>query len=282
MRGVVLLALLVSTSLAAAGAAPSASAPTPKIDRFDGSRAYASVRRQVALGPRPAGSRASARLAEQLRAALPRGRFQPVPGGLRNVIGVVPGRQPGRTVIVGAHYDTKDLAGFVGANDGASGVAVVLELARIIRAHPVRPTILFALFDGEESPSDGPQDDFYARGLRGSKVAAEAFKAESMVLLDMVGDRALRIPREQNSDARLWSRLRAAAKRVGVGSVFPRRTSGAVADDHVPFARKGVTAIDVIDFDFACWHRTCDQLSAVSPRSLDAVGETTLELLRAL
>ena len=149
MRGFVLL-VVVSACLAIAGAAPSAPAPTPKVDRFDSNRAYTWVRRQVALGPRPAGSAASRRLAVQLRAALPRGSFQAVPGGLRNVIGRVPGRQPGRTVIVGAHYDTKDLPGFVGANDGASGVAVVLELARIVRAHPVRPTIVFVLFDGEE------------------------------------------------------------------------------------------------------------------------------------
>ena len=280
MRALVVLAA-VSTCLAVAGAAPSAPAPIPKVDRFDSNRAYTWVRRQVALGPRPAGSAASRRLAVQLRAALPRGSFQAVPGGLRNVIGRVPGRQPGRTVIVGAHYDTKDLPGFVGANDGASGVAVVLELARIVRSHPVRPTIVFVLVDGEESPH-GDGADFYEHGLRGSKVAAAKFQAESMILLDMVGDRQLRIPREGNSNRQLWLRLRAAAKRVGVGSVFPPGTTGAVADDHLPFIREGIPAIDLIDFDFACWHRRCDNLTAVSVRSLDAVGETTLELLRTL
>src|SRR5688572_31128735 len=112
-----MLSAVVAICLAGAGGAPSALAPQPKVDRFDSGRAYTWVRRQVALGPRPAGSTASRKLAGQLRAALPRGTFQPVPGGLRNVIGVVPGRQPSRTVIVGAHYDTKDLPGFVGAND---------------------------------------------------------------------------------------------------------------------------------------------------------------------
>ncbi len=281
MRGFVLL-VVVSACLAVAGAAPSAPAPTPKVDRFDSNRAYTWVRRQVALGPRPAGSAASRRLAVQLRAALPSGSFQAVPDGLRSVIGRVPGREPQRTVIVGAHYDTKDIPGFVGANDGASGVAVVLELARIVRAHPVRPTILFVLFDGEESPADAPDEDFFERGLRGSKAAASAFKAESMILLDLVGDRQLRIPRERNSNRQLWAKLRAAAKRVGVGSAFPPGSVPPIADDHMPFVTKRVPAIDIIDFDFACWHRTCDQLSAVSPRSLDAVGEATLELLRAL
>jgi glutaminyl-peptide cyclotransferase len=281
MRGLVVLTAL-SMCVAAAGASPSGLAPSPTVDRFDGARAYTWVRRQVAIGPRSAGSPASRRLAGQLRAALPRGRFQPVPGGLRNVIGVVPGRQPQRMVIVGAHYDTKDLPGFVGANDGGSGVAVVLELARIVRAHPVRPTIVFALFDGEESPSDGPQDDFYEHGLRGSKAAAAAFEAESMILLDMVGDRDLRIPRERNSNRQYWARLRAAAQRVGVGSVFPPATVPAVIDDHVPFVRKGIIAVDLIDFEFACWHLRCDNLSKVSARSLDAVGEATFELLRTL
>ena len=205
-----------------------------------------------------------------------------MPGGLRNVIGVVPGRQPQRTVIVGAHYDTKDIPGFVGANDGASGVAVVLELARVVRAHPVRPTIVFTLFDGEESPRGTPDEDFSKRGLRGSRVAANAFRAEAMILLDLVGDKNLRIPREQNSNPRLWALLRAAALRVGVGSVFPPATFPAVSDDHEPFLRKGIPGIDLIDFEFACWHLRCDNLSAVSVRSLDAVGEATLELLRAL
>ena len=158
----------------------------------------------------------------------------------------------------------------------------MLELARIVRAQPVRPTILFVLFDGEESPADAPDEDFYEHGLRGSKVAASAFKAESMILLDLVGDRQLRIPREQNSNRKLWAKLRAAAKRVGVGSAFPPGSVPPIGDDHMPFVTKGVPAIDVIDFVFPCWHRRCDNLSAVSTRSLDAVGEATLELLRTL
>jgi Zn-dependent M28 family amino/carboxypeptidase len=215
-----------------------------------------------------------------LRSALPRGRFQPVPGGLRNVVGTVPGRDPGRLVVIGAHYDTKDIPDFVGANDGASGVAVVLQLAAAIRPRTLGPTVAFVLFDGEESPA-GSQD-FLADGLRGSKVAAPVFRrAEAMILLDMIGDRDLSLPREQNSDPYLWSRLRAAARRVGTAAILPARASGPVLDDHIPFLREGVRSIDLIDFDFPCWHATCDDLSAVSQRSLDAVGETVLELLRA-
>ena len=83
-----------------------------------------------------------------------------MPGGLRNVVGFVPGRDPSRTVVVGAHYDTKDLPGFVGANDGAGGTALVVELARTVKPRELRPSVVFILFDGEESPRTQP-GDFY-------------------------------------------------------------------------------------------------------------------------
>ena len=274
-----LLALATASAilLATAGAAPAA-----RPDRFDEAAAWAFVRRQVALGPRPAGSPPSRRLAAILRASIPRGRYQEVPGGLRNVIGIVAGRQPGRVVVVGAHYDTKDLPRFVGANDGASGTAVVRQLARQIRPRQLRPTVVFVFFDGEEAPRGVPDSEFERYGLRGSKVAAPTLRhAEAAIILDFVGDRRLAFPRERNSDRTLWSRLRRAAGRVGHGRHFPARERSGILDDHVPFVRAGVPAIDLIDFDFACWHRPCDNLSAVSPRSLDVTGESVLELLRS-
>jgi glutaminyl-peptide cyclotransferase len=270
-------AVVVVLLLAAAAAA--APAPRPTVDRFDEQRAFAFLERQVGLGPRSAGSAASRTLAAILRAELPSARYQPVPGGLRNVVARIPGRDPRRTVVIGAHYDTKEVPGFVGANDGASGTAVALELARTVRPRSVTPSLVFVFFDGEESPSD--KADITRFGLRGSKVAARAFRgAEAMILLDFVGDRDLSLPREANSDLALWARLRRAARRVGVAEVFPARSSGGVVDDHIPFLRRGVPSVDLIDFDFPCWHLTCDDLSAVSVRSLDAVGETLLELLR--
>jgi glutaminyl-peptide cyclotransferase len=280
--GVALVILVATGNGPFADGANDAPPPRPRFDRFDEHAAFRLLREQVELGPRPAGSEASRLLGERLRSLLPDGRFQDVPGGLRNVIGTVRGRQPGY-VVVGAHYDTKDVPGFVGANDGASGTAVVTELARTLRRP--RHTLRFVLFDGEESPGsdDLSVAEFEAQGLRGSKVAASSFRdARAMVLLDFVGDRRLSIPREAYSRPGLWRRLRAAAERVGVERVFPDETQGGVFDDHVPFLRAGIPAIDLIDFDFSCWHRRCDDLSAVSRRSLDAVGETVYELLASL
>jgi glutaminyl-peptide cyclotransferase len=281
--GITLVALVATDNLPFTGDHEADGSPTRPaavhVDRFDGAAAFRLLRRKVELGPRPAGSPESRRLARLLRRIVPGGRYQEVPGGLRNVVGSVPGREPGY-VVVGAHYDTKEIPGFVGANDGASGTAVVAELARTIRRP--RHTVRFVFFDGEESPGRGSAD-FEEKGLRGSKVAAGAFEdARAMVLLDFVGDRRLSIPREANSDPGLWRRLRAAARRVGAGPVFPDRTGGSVIDDHIPFLDAGVPSIDVIDFTFPCWHRRCDDMSAVSERSVDAVGETVFELLRAL
>ena len=252
-----------------------------RLDSFDERRAWRALRRQVALGPRPAGSAAARTLARDARRRLPRGRIEKVPGGLANVVGTVPGRRP--AVLVGAHYDTKDLDGFVGANDGASATAVVLELARVL-ASSKRPSgapeLRFVLFDGEESPDDALP--FYSSGLRGSRAYAARHRREigAVVLLDMVGDVRLSIPREESSDKRLWRRLRDSARAAGTLAAFPDATRSAILDDHTPFLRAGIPAIDVIDFEFDCWHRLCDDLDVVSPRSLDTVGETVAHMLR--
>lgn len=252
----------------------------PAPDRFDGGRALQDVRMQVALGARPAGSPASRELAGRIARRVPRAHFQALPVGLRNVVGRIQGRDPSRTVILGAHYDTKDLPGFVGANDGGSGVAVLLELARVIRPRSVRPNVVLLFFDGEEKPRE--EGDFLTEGVRGSRAAVRLFKRRwPVVVVDMVGDRSLSIPREAESNAALWRRLRAAAVRAGAGAAFPPQTRGAVYDDHTPFARAGFPAVDVIDFTFPCWHMLCDDLSAVSATSLDRVGETLVAFLRA-
>ncbi len=273
----------------AASAQAASALPRASADRFDGDRALALVRRQVAFGPRPAGSPALRRLAGDLRRRLPRGRFEPVPGdppGMRNVVGTIPGRRP--ALVIGAHYDTEaTVANFVGANDGAAGTAVAVELGRALRALR-RPAgareIRIVLFDGEEEPASGDQGNFFATGLRGSRayVAAHAREVGAMVLLDYVGNRGLRLPRERSSNPALWAQLRAAARAVGVGRVFPDRTGGGVIDDHTPFLAAGIPAIDLIDITYRYRDTPQDTVDKLDVRALDAVGETVVELVRRL
>src|SRR4051794_17348323 len=167
-------------------------APRPSVDRFDERQAWKWLVAQVELGPRPAGSPASRQLAGRLKAALPRGSYQPVPGGLQNVVGFVRGRDPSRYVVVAAHYDTKELPGFVGANDGAGGTAVLVQLARTIKPRTIGPSVLFLALDGEEAPAGVPDSRFVTYGIRGAKVAAPVYrKAKAMILLDFVANKNL-------------------------------------------------------------------------------------------
>lgn len=263
-------------------------APRATTNRFDGSRAYALLREQVEeYGWRPAGSAALRRLAVRLRALLPRGRFENVPGqpGLRNIVGSVPGRMP--ALVVAAHYDVEaSPAGFVGANDGAAGTAAVVTLARAFARAP-RPrnarALRFVLFDGEEEPAGC--EPFAECGLRGSKAYAKRHAGETraLVLLDYIAERrGLSFPREAGSDPELWGQLRSSARSVGVGALFPNRMAGAILDDHTPFTQRGVPAIDVIDFDYPQRDTLADNLSAVAQRSLDAVGEAVHRLVARL
>ena len=253
------------------------------VDRFDASRAWDLLVEQVELGPRPTGSEALRVLGERLVERLPNGRIEVEEGGIRNLVGRVRGSKP--AVLVAAHYDTKDLPGFVGAEDGAGATAAVIEIARVMRRarRPAgAPELRFVLFDGEECPDD--TRDFYSCGLRGSRpyAAEHARELKAMVLLDFIAQKDLALRRDASADRRLWQRLRAAARRAGTIRHFPAAPQGAILDDHTPFLRAGVPAIDLIDFDFDCWHQPCDDLSAVSPRSLDRSGETVVELLRTM
>jgi glutaminyl-peptide cyclotransferase len=260
-----------------------------EVDRFDSDRAWRLVRQQVAVGQRPAGSPQLRRLAADLRPLLPDGRFEPVPGepGLRNIVGTLPGRRPG--IVVGAHYDTLvKPKGFVGANNGAAGTAVVIEAARAVAEAEQREgarEVRFVLFDGEEPAVGLPEEsaDFYHTGLRGSRayVKAHPDRTAAMVLLDYVGNKGLRLPREGSSNLALWARLRAAARSVGAGSVFPPESADPIVDDHTPFLTEGVPAVDLIDWTYP-GHDLRDGLDKLSRKSLDAVGETVVELVLRL
>lgn len=248
----------------------------------------------MAIGPRPSGSAGGRR---EVRFVVRRLREAGVHGirvqrPLRNVVARIPGREPG-TVVAGAHYDTKDVPGFVGANDGASGVAVVLELARTLPQTLSGPSIDLVLFDAEESSR---RASFASGGDRGSRQFVRYAEAggrqgspslasiRAMVLFDMVADCDLEIPREANSDEGLYGAFADAAE----GTPFGGESAG-VLDDHTPFIQAGVPAVDLIDFDYgpgpspgAWWHTREDDLSHVCARSLGAVGAPALAVLPGL
>lgn len=290
MRASHTLAASVALFLVVVGASPSsAAAHGLRVDRFDADRTWRIVERQLAYGQRPAGSAQLRELARKLRRLLPNGRFEALPGepGLRDVVGTLPGRRPG--IVLGAHYDTlAKPAGFVGANNGAAGTAVVVEAARALRRVP-RPRnareLRFVLFDGEEPAVGLPEEstDFYRTGLRGSRAYVERHphRTGAMILLDYVGNRGLRLPREGSSTPALWRRVREAAIRTGAARFFPDTTGATIIDDHTPFLRAGVPAVDLIDWSYP-GHDLSDQLDKLSRQSLDAVGETVVELVAGL
>jgi glutaminyl-peptide cyclotransferase len=283
------LVIALLALLALAGCGDSGDEDQERTDRFDAKRAFALVERQVDFGQRPAGSPQLRKLAIALRPLLPSGRFEPIPGepGLRNVIGTLPGREP--AIVVGAHYDTLvKPRGFVGANNGAAGTAVVIEAARALRLAPAAPDarkVNFVLFDGEEPRAGLPEEsmDFYSEGLRGSRayVAAHPGETSSMILLDYVGNRDLRLPREASSTEALWGRLLAAAEATGAQRFFSNEAGPEIIDDHAPFLRAGVPAIDLIDWSYP-GHSLADGLDRISRQSLDAVGETIVQLVEEL
>ncbi|HMC06083.1 MAG TPA: M28 family peptidase [Solirubrobacterales bacterium] len=266
--------------------------------RFDARRAFADLRAQVRIGPRSAGSRGAARevrfIERRLRGAgVDEIRLQ---RPYRNLVARIPGAEAG-SVVVGAHYDTKDIPGFVGANDGASGVAVLLELARALPRHLDGPSIYFAFFDAEESPRGESFDRGGDRGSRqfvrlarrgGGQGSPPLHRIRAMVLFDMVGDCALGVPREANSSPGLYGTFARAGAEAGSSSPFVGQGPG-VLDDHTPFIEAGVPAVDLIDFDYgpgptpgAWWHTRQDDLRHVCASSLDAVGAPALAALPAV
>jgi glutaminyl-peptide cyclotransferase len=288
-------AVLVAAGVAVAAVMRGDSKPEPRpaatarVDRFDSDRAWKLVELQLTYGQRPAGSPQLRRLATQLRHRLPGGHFEPIPGepGLRNVVGTIPGKRPG--LVIGAHYDTLvKPQGFIGANNGAAGSAIVVELGRALQRLK-RPAgareIRLVLFDGEEPAAGLPEEssDFYHQGLRGSRAYIKAHKdrTDAMVLLDYVGNKNLRLPREASSTQELWDDVRAAARAVGVARTFPDTTQTAIVDDHTPFLRQGIPAVDLIDWSYP-GHDLSDTIDKLSPRSIDAVGETMVELVRRM
>ena len=282
--------------LAPAGAAGSTETVQAK-PVFDSAKAFEHLKQMVAIGPRPAGSaqlrQTRAYITRQISSYGLRVEEQPFtaqtpigPIEMVNLIVRLPGTRPDRLLITG-HYDTKLFKDqvFVGASDGASSAAFLVELARVLKDQPRELTYELVWFDGEEAVIDWDIEKDSTYGSRYYVQAARKAKAlasiKAMVLVDMIGDRDLRILRESNSTPWLVDIIWAAANRVGHGGTFVEQST-AIEDDHLPFLRAGVPAVDIIDLDYPAWHHVtecCDDLSRVSARSLQIVGDVLLAAL---
>jgi glutaminyl-peptide cyclotransferase len=288
--------------------ASSSKAPPPLLQSkslFDGARAYRHVERLVAIGPRPAGSlgieSARAYLLRELRSygltprlesfspLTPKGRVE-----MKNLVVDLPGRSR-EIILLATHYDTKEFQDFpfVGANDGGSSTGVLLELARILAAQKGAHDLTYrlAFFDGEEAFCAGWSDCLNGRdNTYGSRQmvaqlrkSGEISRIKAMILLDMVGDRDLAIPREENSTAWLVEMIWQTARELGYRRYFPDESHW-MSDDHLPFLAAGIPAVDLIDFDYGSeeesyWHTQEDTLDKIDARSLQIVGEVVLASL---
>lgn len=262
---------------------------------FDGAAALKHVERLVAIGPRVAGTPGGARAREYIVSELKR-----IPGvqvqvkafeadtphgrmSMANVIAVLPGRRPDVVMLAG-HYDTKLFKSFtfVGANDGGSSAALLLELTRRLATRPRDYTTWLVWFDGEEAREAWTdRDSLYGSRRLAAELARDKRLPRAMVLVDMIGDRDLAIRREAHSAAWLTQIIWDAAARLGHGAHFLRDVIP-VEDDHVPFLRAGVPATLLIDFDFPPWHTAGDTLATLSAASLAIVGQVLLEALPSI
>jgi glutaminyl-peptide cyclotransferase len=301
-------ACLVCAVLAAIFAAVACATATTSSTsvRFDSGRAFEHIRRLVSFGPRPPGSPGSAEARRYIKAQLEAAGLVPVeqsftastplgPMTMVNVSAVIPGARRDR-VIFGGHYDTKLFREFrfVGANDGGSSSAMLLELARVLKNRKNAFTIELVFFDGEEALVDWNGNDH----TYGSRMYVEAAaksgtlaSLRALILVDMVADRQLTIRREAQSTPWLTDLIWAAAARVGHRQHFLDE-SAVIHDDHVPFLEADIPAVDIIDLEPSYarpgrpepgsdtpWHTSADTLDAVAARSMQVVGEVLLDAL---
>ncbi|MEP7027272.1 MAG: M28 family peptidase [Candidatus Eisenbacteria bacterium] len=287
------IALLLPVLLLALAGCTEKSAPP-----FDEARAFKDLATQVAFGPRVPGTPAHDRCRDWIAAELAKTGVTPV---LQSFADTVYGQayaftnvrarygpHTGPWIVLGAHWDTRAIADndpdpakrsqpIPGANDGASGVAVLLEIARAFQAEAPPIGVELVFFDGEDLGRGGDVRGF-SRGSKHYVGALEHPRPALAIVLDMVGDKDLGLYYEVNSHQaarNLVDRLWAGAARVQAPGFIPEERHN-VYDDHAPFLEAGIPGIDVIDFDYKAWHTTGDDLTQVSAGSLGQVGRTVL------
>lgn len=301
IRRISLAMLLVTVlSLVAGNGCEGGGAP-----RFDGDSAFVYLEQQCALGPRFPGSREHRELQryivdrlEQYGAGVSLQPFEAVltTGDTLSLVNIIANynRSAKRRIMLGAHFDTRPRADrdpdpekrhmpILGANDGASGVAVLLELARLFdgTAPPVGVDLVF--FDGEDYGEEGVSDD-YILGSAHFALNMKSYRPAAVIIVDMVGERDAEIKVEVYSaaySALLVDDIFTIAERMGVG-VFKREKGYPLIDDHLPFIRAGLPSIVLIDFDYPYWHTLEDTPDKCSPASLEAVGSVLVEYIWGL
>ena len=271
-----------------ATAAPTVVSPIPTPVEpilFQGTKAFEFVQDQMRFGARPTGSienRATGDyIIQRLREYgwdVTEQEFEYRDTPVRNIIGA---RGEGPTILLGAHYDTRKRADrdpvdptqpVPGANDGASGVAVLLELARVLNVEATGHHIQLAFFDAEDN---GELDGW--EWIVGSRYMASQLteNLKMMILVDMVGDADQQIGWETHSDPNLRDRIWKVAVELGYEAYINLETNYPLSsDDHFPFLERGIPAIDIIDFSYPYWHTTQDTIDKVSAESLERVGRT--------
>lgn len=266
---------------------------------FDGGRAFADLKQMTGFGPRPSGSPALERtrefISDQLRAAgasvtedsftasTPLG---PIP--MANLIARIPGSSSS-VIILAGHYDTKRMpTPFVGANDGASSAAFLLETARLLVRRPNQLTYWLVFFDGEEAVQRwSSTDSLYGSRHFARSLAAQGIRnrIKAVFVVDMIADSHLDIRRESHSTPWLTDIVFAQARDLGYRRYFLDSPSS-VEDDHLPFVELGIPAVDIIDLDYGpfnlYWHTRFDTVDKCSPNSLAVVGDTILGTLPVL
>jgi Iap family predicted aminopeptidase len=259
----------------------------PDSASFDSSHAYADVQTQVAFGPRIPGSQGHAQIREWMRAELESAGWmveiqqtERMGHPIYNIIAKRNTEPP--QIILGAHYDTRMIADndpdvtkrsepVSGANDGASGVAVLLELARSLPSDTAPIWLVF--FDAEDNGRIEGWD-----WILGSRAFVEEIpiQPQAVIIVDMIGDADLNIYLEQNSNVAIRTEIWSMAEKLGYGKQFINQEKFSMEDDHTPFLEAGIPAVDLIDFDYPYWHTTQDTPDKVSAESLQAVGDTLL------
>jgi len=267
---------------------------------FSGESALEFTGAVVDFGPRAPGSEAHRKMQDYIRSEIGRRKCELIedrftaqtprgPVEMNNIIARFSG-ESGRAVVISGHYDTKWLPDihFVGANDAGSSTGVLLELARVLDGRKLKHDVYLVWFDGEESFEDWSDTD----GVYGSRHLARKWSSEgllpriiALINIDMIGDKDLGILNEYYSTRSLSRLVRQVAADLGYGEHFLAQR-GAVEDDHVPFLKLGVTAVDLIDFEFGpgnrYWHTEEDTMDKLSARSLQVAGDVVLGVIAEL